>query len=335
MEDDDEYYGFSEIEKHMVQQLKEKFERIAIWIKDQNQLETWLILFWIGWQWRLPLKEHSLSIMVECSVEYLHCDNVHGMRYSADVRSFCCSKHKRHTMNIIMSSVSAENMVKNSGSKWEASKLNFAINGVKTSIYRIRTCIKASLDIIDKCALYASHWSYDDVVDLGHQEKYMHIMLTTSCIQDSPNSGVQHGMTSEKYRVQLSRYPLSEESEGTFWQSHSWYWATSSIPREYRCNGTWRRKRNSLGSNTSLYESVLVPHSSLKCNSKFPVGMSKFPVQTRNFQLDKVEISSWNVEISSWNVEISSLKKSKFPVWRSRNFQFKLWLMNQYAGTTI
>ena len=66
----------------------------------------------------------------------------------------------------------------------------------------------------------------------------------------------------------------------------------------------------------------MVPHSSLKCNSKFPVGMSKFPVQIRNFQLDEVEISSWNVEISSWNVEMSSLKKSKFPV-RTRNFQLE------------
>ena len=76
-------------------------------------------------------------------------------------------------------------------------------------------------------------------------------------------------------------------------------------------------------------------------NSKFPVG------QSGNFQFE-LEISSWNVEISSlknlnfqfelkissWNVEISSLKKSKFPV-QTRNFQFKLWLMNQYAGTTI
>ena len=54
------------------------------------------------------------------------------------------------------------------------------------------------------------------------------------------------------------------------------------------------------------YESVLVPHSSLKCNSKFPVGMSKFPVQTRNFQLDKVEISSSNSKFP--------VGMSKFPV---------------------
>ena len=64
------------------------------------------------------------------------------------------------------------------------------------------------------------------------------------------------------------------------------------------------------------YESVLVPHSNLKCNSKFPVGMSKFPVQTRNFQLDKVEISSSNSKFP--------VGMSKFPVWRSRNFQFEL-----------
>ena len=60
------------------------------------------------------------------------------------------------------------------------------------------------------------------------------------------------------------------------------------------------------GSLTVLYESVLVPHSSLKCNSKFPVGMSKFPVQTRNFQLDKVEISSSNSKFP--------VGMSKFPV---------------------
>ena len=65
-----------------------------------------------------------------------------------------------------------------------------------------------------------------------------------------------------------------------------------------------------------------MPHSSLKCNSKFPVGMSKFPVQTRNFQLDKVEISSSNSKFPVLNVEISSLKKSKFPV-RTRNFQLE------------
>ena len=55
-----------------------------------------------------------------------------------------------------------------------------------------------------------------------------------------------------------------------------------------------------------IYESVLVPHSSLKCNSKFPVGMSKFPVQTQNFQLDKVEISSSNSKFP--------VGMSKFPV---------------------
>ena len=60
------------------------------------------------------------------------------------------------------------------------------------------------------------------------------------------------------------------------------------------------------------YESVLVPHSSLKCNSKFPVGMSKFPVQTRNFQL--------GCRNFQFKLEISSRTKWKFPI-RTRNFQ--------------
>ena len=101
------------------------------------------------------------------------------------------------------------------------------------------------------------------------------------------------------------------------------------------------------------YESVLVPHFSLKCNSKFPVGMSKFPVQTRNFQLDKVEISSsnskfpvqtmvnepirWNNYFDFVKLEISSSKwKFRLPNWKFRlrqtgnfdiptgNFEFKL-----------
>ena len=87
---------------------------------------------------------------------------------------------------------------------------------------------------------------------------------------------------------------------------------------------------------TVWYESVLVPHSSqLGCrnfqfaeveisslNSKFPVGMSKFPVcRSRNFEFE--------LEISSWDVEISSLPKSKFRVWKSKfpvwNSKFTVW----------
>ena len=66
------------------------------------------------------------------------------------------------------------------------------------------------------------------------------------------------------------------------------------------------------------------------CRSRNFVGMSKFlvcRVLTRNFQLGcrnfqfaEVEISSLEVEISSLELEISTLN-SKFPVWRSRNFE--------------
>ena len=100
------------------------------------------------------------------------------------------------------------------------------------------------------------------------------------------------------------------------------------------------------------YESVLVPHSSLKCNSKFPVGMSKFPVwRSRNFELlvgyivvpaywlinhlpkSKFRVWTRNFQLGCRNfqfaeVEISSLNSkfpvgmSKFPVCRCRNFQF-------------
>ena len=94
---------------------------------------------------------------------------------------------------------------------------------------------------------------------------------------------------------------------------------------------------------TVLYESVLVPHSSLKCNSKFRVWTRNFQLGCRNFQFAEVEISSLNskfpigmskfpvcrsrnfkfeLEISSWDVEISSLPKSKFPVWKSK---FPVW----------
>ena len=94
------------------------------------------------------------------------------------------------------------------------------------------------------------------------------------------------------------------------------------------------------------YESVLVPHSSLKCNSKFLVWTRNFQLGCRNFQFAEVEISSLNskfpvgmskfpvcrsrnfefeLEISSWDVEISSLPKSKFPVWNSK---FPLWTRN-------
>ena len=105
-----------------------------------------------------------------------------------------------------------------------------------------------------------------------------------------------------------------------------------------------------------IYESVLVPHSSLKCNSKFrvwtrnfqlgcrnfqfaeveisslnskfPVGMSKFPVcRSRNFEFVKLEISSskWKFRVpNSLEVEIP-VWKSKFPVWNSK---FPLWTRN-------
>ena len=84
-----------------------------------------------------------------------------------------------------------------------------------------------------------------------------------------------------------------------------------------------------------MYESVLVPHSSLKCNSKFPVAMLlKFPVRTRNFQLEcrnfqfeevenfqfeEVEISSSN---SKFTRHSSGWTKWKFPV-RTRSFQLE------------
>ena len=91
------------------------------------------------------------------------------------------------------------------------------------------------------------------------------------------------------------------------------------------------------------YESVLVPHSSLKFNSKFRVWTRNFQLGCRNFEFAEVEISSLNskfpvgmskfrvcrsrnfefeLEISSWDVEISSLPKSKFPVWKSK---FPVW----------
>ena len=65
-------------------------------------------------------------------------------------------------------------------------------------------------------------------------------------------------------------------------------------------------KHNTGNTQYLIYESVLVPHSSLKCNSKFPVGMSKFPVQTQNFQF-KLEISSSDLDtLSSCNLWITS-----------------------------
>ena len=102
-----------------------------------------------------------------------------------------------------------------------------------------------------------------------------------------------------------------------------------------------------------MYEGVLVSHSSLKCNSKFPVGMSKFPVRTRNFQLEcrnfqfeEVEISSsnskfpvqtmvnepirWNNYITNQQLEISTSSNWKFRVQSGNfdiptgNFEFKL-----------
>ena len=69
---------------------------------------------------------------------------------------------------------------------------------------------------------------------------------------------------------------------------------------------TLRGGRANLRNASVTFSLFLVPHSSLKCNSKFPVGMSKFPVQTRNFQLDKVEISSSNSKFP--------VGMSKFPV---------------------
>ena len=61
--------------------------------------------------------------------------------------------------------------------------------------------------------------------------------------------------------------------------------------------------------------------------SKFRVWTQNFQLGCRNFQFAEVEISSLEVEISSLEVEISSLEleistlNSKFPLWRSRNFE--------------
>ena len=54
--------------------------------------------------------------------------------------------------------------------------------------------------------------------------------------------------------------------------------------------------------------------------SKFRVWTWNFQLGCRNFQFAEVEISSLEVEISSLELEISTLN-SKFPVWRSRNFE--------------
>ena len=81
-----------------------------------------------------------------------------------------------------------------------------------------------------------------------------------------------------------------------------------------------------------MYESVLVPHSSLKCNSKFRV-CSKLEIsssanwkfrQTRNFQLGCRNFQFAELEISSLNSKFP-VGMSKFPVCRQTgNFEFKV-----------
>ena len=92
------------------------------------------------------------------------------------------------------------------------------------------------------------------------------------------------------------------------------FWKHKRVTSQPLCTLSWIL--TAANRYTLTYESVLVPHSSLKCNSKFRVWTRNFQLGCRNFQFVEVEISSLNSKFP--------VGMSKFPVFRSRNFEFEL-----------
>ena len=71
-----EFDEMSADEKVMMLEMVKLFPKLAIWIRDTNIIETWMISY--GWT----------------LLNYVSSDNVHGMRYNKDVKTFWCLGYK-------------------------------------------------------------------------------------------------------------------------------------------------------------------------------------------------------------------------------------------------
>ena len=72
-----------------------------------------------------------------------------------------------------------DNLIKNCGTNWQQHKLNFAISGIKTSIYRLRENIKEVLSVVDRlghlascCCLTAHNYCTESILELDKQHNF-------------------------------------------------------------------------------------------------------------------------------------------------------------------
>ena len=85
--------NYSKSDEQLLIEMKEKFPRVAQWIKEHHKIDAWMNFFDLIDKGVFPPNTIAYQLWLDV-VQYMSCDNIHTMRYKSDIVSFWSCGYK-------------------------------------------------------------------------------------------------------------------------------------------------------------------------------------------------------------------------------------------------